>query len=180
MFRYISRLALFLSLSPTQAATIAPRIPGATITLSTISGNGCPSGSVTLTDTRGDMATLNYKQFTTSLGPDVSSASKTKNCLARIKIATPPGYIVSIKDTKYEGRAELSAGATMLSQTTYYFADDPAAQSSTQDRVQGPGVYGLWRWGEGGGGGDYDEACVDEFDGGSEWEFEFGESERTS
>lgn len=125
---------LLTALHSASASAILPRSPGATISLDAVSGNGCPKGSVTLEDLRGDAARLTFQQFDTAV-----SGTRTKNCALNIKIDHAAGYRVAVDHSRYEGRSELSAGATMTSYTTFYFASNPAASATTDEKLQGPG-----------------------------------------
>lgn len=132
----LQSLAILLATFHTvSASAILPRAPsGAAISISGTSGNGCPKGTVTLDNLQGDAARLSFKEFNTAV-----SGTRTKNCAINIKMDYPAGYKVAVDHSRYEGRSEVSTGATLTSYTTFYFSDNPAVSSTADGKLQGPG-----------------------------------------
>lgn len=111
--------AVFMTLSAGTALAqndIALGIPG-------YGGNGCPSGSasVTLSPDAKSLSII-FDQFISEAGPNVGKQLDRKSCNIAIPVHVPSGYSISVIAVDYRGFISLPQAATARLQAEYFFA----------------------------------------------------------
>ena len=100
-------LLVFLFLLSRTAALLAipiDPVPRPSISNLTLSGNGCPSGSVvtelhTINSTTGSYQVANYlDSFTPYIGPLTTVKDRNKNCVVNLNISLPLGWRVRVNN----------------------------------------------------------------------------------
>jgi uncharacterized protein DUF4360 len=109
----------------------APPADGLAIDVVTVSGTGCPAGTVSpalLPDNSGFQ--LTFAGFRAASGGGVPAAQAQRNCQLSLLLHIPAGYTYAIVQQDFAGTAGLQAGAGAALRTSYYYAGQ-AAQTFT-------------------------------------------------
>lgn len=148
--RLIGALGTVLALSlstPAHAAGPASLadVPDANITVEVVAanGSGCAPGTATVTANADKTGfRIRYRDFVAQVGGGADATDRRKNCQVGVVVTAPAGWTFAIAEANYRGRARLSAGATGLQRTSYYWQGS-AATSRTEDTLTGP-YYGYF------------------------------------
>jgi hypothetical protein len=135
-------LALSLS-TPADAAVAA--VPDGNVTLEVVAanGSGCAPGTAAVlpkADKTGFR--IRYYDFVAEAGGAADPTDRRKNCQIGVLVTVPAGWTFAVAEAEYRGRARLSAGATALQRTNYYWQGS-SANSSTEETFTGP-LNGYW------------------------------------
>lgn len=139
-------LTLALS-APAQASTVATpeTVPDGNITAEVVAanGSGCAPGTarvVANSDKTGFR--IRYSDFVAEAGSGVDTTARRKNCQLGVVLTVPAGWTFAVAAVDYRGRARLSAGATGLQRTNYYWQ---GSSDSGRTEVTFAGPYnGFW------------------------------------
>ncbi|KAF2737148.1 hypothetical protein EJ04DRAFT_461652 [Polyplosphaeria fusca] len=129
-------LAAISMASPVPDAVASP--PSVKISNVVSGGSGCPQGSIDVSYTDNAILPIRFsKDFTASVGPNVSPDNSRKNCQLNIALQFSPGFSYSIYSADYSGYGDLDSGVKGVVKSNYYFSGEQA-QSSTSLGLQGP------------------------------------------
>ncbi|OAL00997.1 hypothetical protein IQ06DRAFT_325707 [Phaeosphaeriaceae sp. SRC1lsM3a] len=118
----------------------APSPDDIQITSTTYSGNGCPQGSVSTSNSDDKtVITYGFDQFQTYIGPNIAASEKSKNCQLHLNLKYPGGFQYAVVDATYHGWARLDDGVTGSFITTYYFSQDAGKTQTTRSSFTGGG-----------------------------------------
>lgn len=141
-------LALSLS-TPAHAAAPGDRplaaVPDGNITVDVVAanGSGCAPGTATVianADRTGFR--VRYRDFVAEAGGTAEATDRRKNCQVSVVVSVPAGWTFAIAEADYRGRVRLSAGATGLHRTNYYWQGSSRGDS-TEETFDGP-LSGQW------------------------------------
>jgi hypothetical protein len=140
-------LALSLSTPAHAAATkaSAAAVPEGRVTVEVIAanGSGCAPGTATVIGNPDKSGfRLRYHDFVAEAGGTADPTDRRKNCQVGVLVTVPAGWTFAIAEAEYRGRARLSAGATALQRTNYYWQGS-STNSSTEETFAGP-FNGYW------------------------------------
>ncbi|MGP4110079.1 DUF4360 domain-containing protein [Streptomyces sp. 4N509B] len=112
----------------------AESAPGATVSLDSVNGSGCPAGSARVAATPdGRSINVLYSEYLVWAGQGSDVTEQRKNCFLSIDVDVPDGYTYAITGLQYQGFAELAQGATGLQQAQYYFQGQSRTTTVTHD-----------------------------------------------
>jgi len=130
--------ALIASTASAQAAT--PSSPEAspseqiTVSINTINGSGCPSGTAAVAANADNTAfTVTYSDYLAMVGVGASAADFRKNCQLNLDINVPSGFTYAIASVDYRGYAYLEDGANAMQRAGYYFQGSSDTSYSTHE-----------------------------------------------
>lgn len=94
-------------------------------------GSGCSAGSVSVKPSA-DLSklSLHYDFMAAQSGQNIPVSSTRRNCQVNVKFKYSSGWQFSVSKAEYSGYAQIPAGLTGLSKSTYYFSGE-----SSQVRV---------------------------------------------
>lgn len=91
------------------------------------SGSGCTAGAVSAkTSADKSKLTLEYDRFVAEAGRNISIARSRRNCQINFRFKLPVGWQFSVARAEYLGYAQIPAGLTGLTKSTYYFSGERA------------------------------------------------------
>lgn len=140
-------LALSLS-TPAHAAAAeasATAVPEGRVTAEVIAANGsgcAPGTAAVIANPDKTGFRIRYHDFVAESGGSADPTDRRKNCQVGVLVTVPAGWTFAIAEAEYRGRARLSAGATALQRTNYYWQGS-SANSSTEETFAGP-YNGYW------------------------------------
>jgi len=135
-------LALSLS-TPADAAVAGVPDGNVTVEVVAVNGSGCAPGTAAVianADKTGFR--IRYHDFVAEAGGTADPTDRRKNCQVGVLVTVPAGWTFAIAEAEYRGRARLTAGATALQRTNYYWQGS-SANSSTEETFAGP-LNGYW------------------------------------
>jgi Domain of unknown function (DUF4360) len=105
-------------------ATLAANPPGqsATVSVASMSGTGCPSGSATVAMSPDNSAfTVAYSKFVAEVGAGAKPGAEARNCALELNVTVPGGYSYAVSQVDHRGFGNLAAGASATMSSNYYF-----------------------------------------------------------
>jgi hypothetical protein len=127
-----------LAFAPASAsAAPAQQPPWFTVSLNTVFGSGCPTGSTKVSTPPNDNTqfTVLYSQYQAATGG--GTGPRHENCELTVNVGLPGGWTYGVAEVDYHGFADLDAGARGLLTADYYVSGtSPTGQS--QHPVYGP------------------------------------------
>ncbi|PVH91678.1 hypothetical protein DM02DRAFT_331158 [Periconia macrospinosa] len=101
-------------------------------------GSGCPQGSINVDyNNQGILPIYFSKEFTASVGSNVSPDQSRKNCQINLDLSYSPGWSYSVYSADYTGYADVDSGVKGVVKSTYYFSGEQA-QCSSSLQINGP------------------------------------------
>jgi len=104
-----------------------PSPPGIQLVNFVYSGSGCTAGAVSAkTSADKSKLMLEYDRFVAVAGRNISAAYSRRNCQINFRFRFPAGWQFSVARAEYLGYAQIEAGLTGLTRSTYYFSGERA------------------------------------------------------
>nr|WP_279498524.1 DUF4360 domain-containing protein [Actinomadura rubrisoli] len=128
--------ALVLTPLPASADADVPPPGSVSVALTTLSGSGCPQGTVMI-DSRVESFTVRYSNYRAMAGVDQPPRSFRKSCSGGLKVSHPPEFTYGIMKVKQEGYGELQDGASGSMRSAFSHPGAPAGKGS-EHVIQGP------------------------------------------
>jgi hypothetical protein len=122
----------------------APEGGQVTLDVQTVNGSGCPAGTAAvamLPDNSGFR--IVYTEFRAADGGSAGPTDLRKNCQVNLLVHIPQGFTFAVARADYRGRAHLSAGATALERSNYYFQG--SSDNNYADHPFAGPLDGTWR-----------------------------------
>lgn len=113
-----------ITVSPASAAPAQPPA-GATISVVTANGSGCPAGTTAVSQAPDNTLQVTYRQFAAQTGGTATPGLFRQNCQLNLSVQVPAGYTFALSQLDYHGHAYLPAGATGALTLSYYYAGLP-------------------------------------------------------
>jgi hypothetical protein len=111
-----------------------------TISIATVNGSGCPTGTAAVALSQDKKAfTVTYSQYTVESG-----VASERNCQLNMRVNVPGGYTYSVASVDYRGYAQLAGGTNGAVHGTYYFAGHSSSAYTTHN-INGP-KSGNWQY----------------------------------
>lgn len=133
-------LALLLPVPAHAAAEETEAPPSDRITLEvTANGSGCKAGTVqTYVDRDNNGFRAYFDELAAMVGDGAPSTAIRRNCQFNLRVSgVPDGYQYAVADAHLRGYAYISAGATGLQRTNYYFQGS-SETVSRERKITGP------------------------------------------
>ncbi|TYB48142.1 DUF4360 domain-containing protein [Actinomadura chibensis] len=135
------------ALTATAAAAAGPAPDDLAFEVATLTGGGCPAGTVSVALTRDDgrddfLLTVRSSAMRAEGGGDSPQTASRKNCQISLKSHVPEGKTFAVRQVDYSGAAHLEPGATGTMKETHYFQGMPANNVQTKT-FNGP-YSGAW------------------------------------
>ncbi|MEN3612144.1 DUF4360 domain-containing protein [Plantactinospora sp. ZYX-F-223] len=114
---------------PARAAAPTPSPPPAApmvIDIDTVSGSGCPPGTVLVTVAPDNTRfSLIYNSYFVQVGVGAGPIDFRKNCQAVLAVRPPAGFTLAISRVDHMGYAFLADGATGIHQASHHLKGEP-------------------------------------------------------
>lgn len=108
-------------------ASLVPPPGPVTITVESVSGNGCPQGTATVGMSQDNSAfTVTYSDFLVQ----AKGSEAKKSCTIALRLNHDPGYTYGIAATDYRGFAHLTGGAKGTERNSYRFPGFPTRHAT--------------------------------------------------
>jgi hypothetical protein len=120
-------------------------VPATPITMSvqTVNGSGCPSGTARVSALPGNTGfRVRYESFLAQDGGSADPTDIRKNCQIALLLNIPQGFTLAVARADYRGVAHLESGATGLERSNYYFQGD-SGNNYADHTFKGP-LDGSW------------------------------------
>lgn len=127
IFRVLSFLATFAAAIPSEDGDPIRPPEGYQIAGFVNGGTGCPAGSVALKQSPDSSRfSLQFDALVAEAGRNISARNLRRNCQINMKIKYPSGWQFAVSTGDYRGYAQIPAGLTGVSRSTYYFSGQTA------------------------------------------------------
>lgn len=140
-------LALPPAVSAATPDAAAPPPDDVTVDVLSVSGSGCPVGTVRLDldpvaqERRTDL-TLIFSEFMAAIGTGTSPTDGRKNCQLALAVNAPAGYSYAIAEIRWTGEVGLAEGATAVLRHNHYVAGSTSPEPMVR-QLAGP-LEGAW------------------------------------
>ncbi|WP_131738527.1 DUF4360 domain-containing protein [Actinomadura roseirufa] len=104
------------------APAFNPGPSGATISVVSVNGSGCPTGTaaVAVSPSR-DAFTVTYSDYVAQVGGGSKPADYRKNCRIILRVHPPRGFTYAVSSADHRTYVSLQAGAEAILRSSYYF-----------------------------------------------------------
>ncbi|MBT2213438.1 DUF4360 domain-containing protein [Actinomadura sp. NEAU-AAG7] len=139
--------ALGVTAAPTNAnaSRTVPPPEKVTITVGSVIGSGCPTGTTAFVVSPDREAfTVAYSAYTAQAGGNSQPTDGRKNCQIALSVHVPQGFTYAIASTDHRGYASLQPGAVASQLASYYFQGLP--KTTYVEHPIPTGLYGNWQF----------------------------------